>query len=118
MNDQVILGKIAVSKKGKKLGEIIREYGDDDNALIVDKEHMIVLGETWFYNSCPIAIKTSRIIKIDAEKVWLNILKKEFHQLIKNHWAVVKLKGKEANTRRSGKDRIDQAIIWDKFTGP
>ena len=91
LEEQNIVGKIAADKNSKKLGRIIKIEDIQDKKTRIPKPNVLVLVSKIFRKDIVILIETSKIIKIETEYVWFDILKKDFDQEVRETRALINL---------------------------
>ncbi|HUT80852.1 MAG TPA: hypothetical protein VMZ29_06595 [Candidatus Bathyarchaeia archaeon] len=96
-----VLGKIAVDRNGEKLGRIIRKEHLLGKTIKIEEAYAIIRVVQSFRVEVKIPVELSKVIKREGEKVWFNVIKKEFNEEVRKQRAVVKhTKATRETTRR------------------
>ncbi|MBD3192960.1 MAG: hypothetical protein GF308_20140 [Candidatus Heimdallarchaeota archaeon] len=85
-----LVGKVAADKNSQRLGNIVnieklprKSRQEKDSAEDTLEEHLIILVRRLFKRDIGVAIDSEKIIKVEGNYVWLDLLKEEFEKAIK-----------------------------------
>ena len=81
MDASKLISKIAYSKEGTKLGEIIRIEGRETANVLSEKPHAIIKVSRFLVLPDIIEIALDRLLKIEGSRIFFEITEKEFKEL-------------------------------------